>query len=271
MQMQGDNRPAGAHLVHFYESDQDQADVAARHLGPALAMGEPALVVADPAQTRRIDRALIGAGHDVAAAQRAGQFVAVTSADVIHAWVPGGRFDETAWHASAGALLRDLGGGGKQVRCYGAAVGGLWADGRTDVVAGIEAIWGTACDTDPVSMLCGYPAQLFATFRDAPALAQICHAHTEVVVSSTATTDPAGGAVDGAPDAPGGDGPSIAEALRQARMRRGWTREDLAHHSGVSYGAIAQIEAGRRTDVRLRSLVALADALDVSVDALLAR
>src|SRR4051812_26157979 len=59
---------------------------------------------------------------------------------------------------------------------------------------------------------------------------------------------------------------SIAESLRAARERLGWSRETLAHHSGVSWSAIAQIEAGRRTDVRLSSLSALARALGVTID-----
>jgi transcriptional regulator with XRE-family HTH domain len=46
----------------------------------------------------------------------------------------------------------------------------------------------------------------------------------------------------------------------------GWSRELLAHRSGLSWAAISQIESGRRQDVRLSSLVALADALGVSVD-----
>ncbi|MDQ1715383.1 MAG: Helix-turn-helix domain, partial [Frankiaceae bacterium] len=107
--------------------------------------------------------------------------------------------------------------------------------------------------------------------RDVPGLAQICHAHDEVVVPPRKQSDRAQPAPAGAPDEQGNQPPSIAEALRRARLRLGWTREDLAHHSGVSYGAIVQIEAGRRTDVRLRSLVALAEALDVSVDALIGR
>jgi transcriptional regulator with XRE-family HTH domain len=61
----------------------------------------------------------------------------------------------------------------------------------------------------------------------------------------------------------------IGASLRAARMRAGWSRETLAHHSGVSWSAIAQIEAGRRTDIRLTSLSALADALGVSVDHLI--
>lgn len=61
----------------------------------------------------------------------------------------------------------------------------------------------------------------------------------------------------------------IAESLRAARTRVGWSRETLAHHSGVSWSAISQIESGRRRDVRSSSLSALAKALGVSVDYLI--
>ena len=61
----------------------------------------------------------------------------------------------------------------------------------------------------------------------------------------------------------------IGVTLRAARARLGWSRETLAHHSGVSWSAIAQIESGRRKDVRLSSLSALANALRVSVDYLI--
>jgi transcriptional regulator with XRE-family HTH domain len=61
----------------------------------------------------------------------------------------------------------------------------------------------------------------------------------------------------------------IGDSLRAARGRLGWSREALAYHSGVSWSAIAQIESGRRKDVRLSSLSALAKALGVSVDYLI--
>jgi transcriptional regulator with XRE-family HTH domain len=62
----------------------------------------------------------------------------------------------------------------------------------------------------------------------------------------------------------------IADSLKAARVRVGWSREALAYHSGVSWSAIAQIESGRRTDVRVSTLSALAGALGVSVDHLIA-
>jgi transcriptional regulator with XRE-family HTH domain len=44
------------------------------------------------------------------------------------------------------------------------------------------------------------------------------------------------------------------------------SRETLAHRAGLSWAAIAQIESGRRQEVRLSTLVALAAALGVTVD-----
>lgn len=58
----------------------------------------------------------------------------------------------------------------------------------------------------------------------------------------------------------------LATAVRAARRRRGWSRERLAHESGLSFAAITQFETGRRTETRVSSLVALANALKVSVD-----
>jgi transcriptional regulator with XRE-family HTH domain len=67
---------------------------------------------------------------------------------------------------------------------------------------------------------------------------------------------------DGATPARG----AIGERVRAARERQGWNRETLAFHSGVSWAAIAQIESGRRNNLRLGTLTALADSLGVSID-----
>lgn len=61
----------------------------------------------------------------------------------------------------------------------------------------------------------------------------------------------------------------IGPRLRAARESKGWTREALAYHASISWAAIAQIESGRRTDVRRKTLDSLSSALEVSVDHLL--
>jgi transcriptional regulator with XRE-family HTH domain len=58
----------------------------------------------------------------------------------------------------------------------------------------------------------------------------------------------------------------IGRRLRAARLRRGWSREALAFRSGMSWSAIAQVEAGRRRNLRPSTLSALAGALGVTID-----
>jgi transcriptional regulator with XRE-family HTH domain len=59
---------------------------------------------------------------------------------------------------------------------------------------------------------------------------------------------------------------TIGPRVRAARKRLGWTREALAFHAGVSWSAIAQVESGRRTNLRPSTLAALSRALGVSID-----
>jgi transcriptional regulator with XRE-family HTH domain len=58
----------------------------------------------------------------------------------------------------------------------------------------------------------------------------------------------------------------IGPRLRGARERLGWSREELAVHSELSWSAITQVESGRRRNVRPHTLSALAGALGVTVD-----
>lgn len=58
----------------------------------------------------------------------------------------------------------------------------------------------------------------------------------------------------------------IGDRVRAARGRLGWTREALAFHAGVSWSAIAQVESGRRTNLRPSTLTALSRPLGVSID-----
>ena len=65
----------------------------------------------------------------------------------------------------------------------------------------------------------------------------------------------------------GGQGDSaIGPRLRAARERRGYSREELAYRSGLSWAAIEQIESGRRKHLRPDTLVRLCEALGLSAD-----
>jgi transcriptional regulator with XRE-family HTH domain len=61
----------------------------------------------------------------------------------------------------------------------------------------------------------------------------------------------------------------IGARVRAARERLGWTREALAFHAEVSWSAVAQVETGRRTNLRPSTLTALSRALGISIDYLI--
>ena len=61
----------------------------------------------------------------------------------------------------------------------------------------------------------------------------------------------------------------IGTRVRAARERLGWSVEALAFHSGISWSGVAQVESGRRRNLRPGTLSALARTLGVSVDYLL--
>ncbi len=65
---------------------------------------------------------------------------------------------------------------------------------------------------------------------------------------------------------PSADEIGIGGRVRAARQRRGWSREALAFHAGISWSAISQLESGRRRNLRPSTLAALAGALEVTVD-----
>jgi transcriptional regulator with XRE-family HTH domain len=56
--------------------------------------------------------------------------------------------------------------------------------------------------------------------------------------------------------------------VRDARLARGWTQEDLAHETGLATVQVSRIERGKR-EIRLKTLLRLLDALDVPPDELL--
>lgn len=59
------------------------------------------------------------------------------------------------------------------------------------------------------------------------------------------------------------------ERIVELRKARGWGQRQLAKEAGIAHTVISRLEAGTQHDVRLSILMAVADALNVSVESLL--
>ena len=60
----------------------------------------------------------------------------------------------------------------------------------------------------------------------------------------------------------------FGQRVRQARLARGWTQEDLSHATGLATVQVSRVERGVR-EVRLTTILRLVDALGVPPDELL--
>jgi transcriptional regulator with XRE-family HTH domain len=56
--------------------------------------------------------------------------------------------------------------------------------------------------------------------------------------------------------------------IRELRIKKGWTRKDLARHAGLSAGLISSVEKGRM-DISLRIILQLMEGLGYTDDELL--
>ncbi len=61
----------------------------------------------------------------------------------------------------------------------------------------------------------------------------------------------------------------LVSRLREIRKIRGYSQHELAARSGLDRNQIANIEIGRRQEIRLSEVLLLADALDVDLADLL--
>jgi len=63
----------------------------------------------------------------------------------------------------------------------------------------------------------------------------------------------------------------ISKRIRELRKEKGWTQQQLAEKTRLSFNAITKIEQGLAKSPTLRTLTKLADVFDIGLDALVGR
>ena len=63
----------------------------------------------------------------------------------------------------------------------------------------------------------------------------------------------------------------LAKRLKECRKIKGWTQQKLAEKTSLSFNTITKIEQGIGNSPPLKTLIKLADALDVGLDDLAGR
>jgi transcriptional regulator with XRE-family HTH domain len=64
---------------------------------------------------------------------------------------------------------------------------------------------------------------------------------------------------------------TLAECLKRARIKRGWTQVQLAEKAGLHYMLVTKIEQGVSNEPTIKTMIKLANALGVTLDELAGR
>ncbi len=171
---------ASEHIVQFFDSDESRAECVAEFLAEGFRLGEPAIVVAKPANWVNAVEQLESRGIALKDALAHGMIVVKDAEDTLRRLSRHGSPDETAFQTVVGKAVAGLARRGPRVRAYGEMIDMLAQ--RSELVDAIklEALWNGLGERVPFVLLCGYAAAHFVATGTHRALRDICTAHTSI-------------------------------------------------------------------------------------------
>lgn len=184
------DRSPGEHVVHFYRDDAELAAAVVAPIAQALANGEPTIVIAVPAHREAFATGLVAEGIDLASAEQDGRLVWRDAEEFAARLLAGNGVDAVVFATTIGALVRGKAAAGRVVHAYGEIVAVLWSAGHVLAAMELERLWNDLITDVPMSLLCGYPAELVAAIGDADAdYLGVCAEHGRVVGSAPIAAD----------------------------------------------------------------------------------
>ncbi len=174
--------PAHAHVVQFYEADEQQLTVnVARYLIDGLDRGDGMLLIATERHRDQFICELIRRGRIVEVAIRDGQLVILDSQTTLDKFLVGGEPDAARFHAVIGDAIRHVRASSGGLRAYGDMVGLLWSAGRHQAAIRLEELWDALVQAVGFELFCAYPIDVFSAGLPTATVDAILRTHTHLV------------------------------------------------------------------------------------------
>lgn len=170
---------ARPHAVQFYESPEYLAGVIRDYILEGLRASEPAIAIARREHLDLIENALRQAGADL------DRVTFIDARATLDTFMDGTAIDRDAFMTAIGGVLDRASAGVSRIRAYGEMVDLLWRDGNTDAALKLESLWDEIAELYPMSLLCAYSMDDFATGEHTVHFDALCCAHTHVAPAET--------------------------------------------------------------------------------------
>jgi hypothetical protein len=168
------------HAVKFYHDAESLCEIVGEFLVSGLAAGNPAIVIATPEHTARIEQCLAALGHDVDDLKRLGDLVTLDAADMLGTFMFDGVANAKAFRDNVGGAIKQVcrSREGCTVHAYGEMVNVLWKDGLEAAAIRLETLWNELANTHEFKLLCGYS---MGNFYKGAAIEEIKGHHSHLI------------------------------------------------------------------------------------------
>lgn len=168
-----------AHIVHFYDSDEDLAKTVSQYLATAIEAGQATVVIATAAHGDAIALELGLTGVDIADARRHETFVTIDAATVLSRFRTDGHIDPDEFRSVLGGVIGNIAERTRRpVRVYGEMVALLWDAGDVLAAIELEELWNDLSGHLAFTLLCAYESRSVIGPEHADALRQVRHLHS---------------------------------------------------------------------------------------------
>ncbi len=186
--MEGAHRHAqshGAHVVQFYADDGYLLDGLTEFIGPALAAGRGAIVIATKAHRDGLIQRLKSRGFDPIHAFQQGRYIVLDAMETLSKFMLHGSPDPARFAEVVGSALVQAAaaseGDEPRVVAFGEMVALLWEQGKAEAALQVEELWNGLARTHSFSLRCAYPMQKFDRKEHGESFLKICAAHEGVI------------------------------------------------------------------------------------------
>ena len=177
------------HVVQLYTDDSFLVDVLSRFIGGALAVGDPAVVIATKSHRVELEKRLSAHGLDTATAAIQGRYVILDATETLPKIMVNGSVDEERFNGIIGGVLTRARSAvdhkEASIAVFGELVALLWAEGKPLEAIRVEQLWNDLAKMHSFALLCAYPISGFSNERDIVPFLQICGQHSGVVPSES--------------------------------------------------------------------------------------
>jgi PAS domain S-box-containing protein len=158
-------------------------------VGPALACGDAAVVIATQAHREGLEQLLKSHGLDISKAARQGRYLTLDATETLAQIMVNGLPDAerfanvigSALARAAAALTSER----SQLAAFGEMVNVLWATGQYEAALRLEQLWNDLARHHSFSLLCAYPLSGFNSPKHTEPFLRICKEHSSVIPSES--------------------------------------------------------------------------------------